>query len=143
MKTVLLPKIEIDPKKEDIELLKLGIDENNILVTGESTGNQDIIFFIRNSEHEIIAGVRGTYNISGWLYINALWVDKNYRNQGYATLLMQSIENEAKEKGCTHSYLNTISFQAPKFYIKRGYKKFAELEKFHHEYSKIFLKKKL
>ena len=107
MKTVFLPKIEIDPKKEDIELLKLGIDENNILVTGESTGNQDITFFIRNSEHKIVGGIRGTYNISGWHYLNALWADKNYRNQGYATLLMQRIENEAKEKGCTHSYLNT------------------------------------
>ena len=49
MKTVFQPKIEIDPKKKDIELLRLGIDENNILVTGESTGNQDITFFIRNS----------------------------------------------------------------------------------------------
>ena len=104
MKTVFLPKIEIDPKKEDIELLKLGIDENNILVTGESTGNQDITFFIRNSEHKIVGGIRGTYNISGWLYINALWVDKNDRNKGYANLLMQSIEIEAKERGCTNSY---------------------------------------
>lgn len=143
MKTVFQPKIEIDPKKKDIELLRLGIDENNILVTGESTGNQDITFFIRNSDNEIIGGIRGTYNISGWLSINALWVDKNYRNQGYATLLMQSIENEAEEKGCKNSYLNTISFQAPEFYMKLGYKKFAELENFHHEYNRIFLKKQL
>ena len=143
MRTVFQPKIEIDPKKEDIELLRLGIDENNILVTGESTGNQDITFFIRNSDNEMIGGIRGTYNISGWLYINALWVDKNYRNQGYATLLMQRIENKAKEKGCKNSYLNTIAFQAPEFYMKLGYEKFAELENFHHEYSKIFLKKKL
>ena len=142
MNTVFPPKIEIGPKKEDIELLKLGIDENNILVTGESTGNQDITFFIRNSDHEIIGGIIGAYNITGWHYLNALWANKNYRNQGYATLLMQRIENEAKEKGCTHSYLNTISFQASKFYMKLGYKKFAELENFHHEYSKIFLKKK-
>ncbi len=106
-------KNEIDPKEEDIELLRLAIDENNIWVTGESTGNQDITFFIRNSDNEIIGGIRGTYNISGWLYIDALWVDKNYRNQGYATLLMQRIENEAKEKGCKNSYLNTILFQAP------------------------------
>jgi GNAT superfamily N-acetyltransferase len=143
MKTVFQPKIEIDPKKEDLELLRLGIDENNILITGESTGNQDITFFVRNADNEIIGGIRGTYNISGWLYINALWVDKNYRNQGYATLLMRCMEDEAKEKGCKNSYLNTIAFQAPEFYLKLGYKKFAELEKFHHEYNRIFLKKKL
>ena len=64
MKTVFQPKIEIDPKKEDLELLRLGIDENNILITGESTGNQDITFFISNADNEIIGGIRGTYNIS-------------------------------------------------------------------------------
>ena len=67
MKTVFQPKIEIDPKKKDIELLKLGIDENNILVTGESTGDQDVTFFIRNSDNEIVGGIRGAYNITGWL----------------------------------------------------------------------------
>lgn len=143
MKTIFQPKIEIDPRKEDLELLRLGIDQNNILITGESTGNQDITFFIRNADNEIIGGIRGTYNISGWLYINALWVDKNYRNQGYATLLMQRMENEAKRNGCKNSYLNTIAFQAPKFYLKLGYKKFAELENFHHEYNRIFLRKRL
>jgi len=143
MKPVFQPKIEIDPKEEDIELLRLGIDENNILVTGESTGNQDITFFIRNSDNEIIGGIRGTYNISGWLYIEALWVDKNYRNQGYATMLMQRIEKEAREKGCKNSHLNTIAFQAPEFYMKLGYQAFAELENFHNEYSRIYLKKKL
>jgi len=142
-KTVFLPKIEINPKKEDIEFLRLGIHEINILVTGESIEKQDITFFIRNSEDEIIGGIRGTYNISGWLYISELWVDKNYRNQGYATLLMKSIENEAVHKGCKNSYLNTISYQAPEFYIKLGYKKFAELENFHYEYNRIYLKKKL
>jgi GNAT superfamily N-acetyltransferase len=143
MKTIFQPKIEIDPRKEDLELLRLGIDQNNILITGESTGNQDITFFIRNADNEIIGGIRGTYNISGWLYINALWVDKNYRNQGYATLLMQRMENEAKRNGCKNSYLNTIAFQAPEFYLKLGYKKFAELENFHHEYNRIFLRKRL
>ena len=68
---------------------------------------------------------------------------KDTRNQGYATLLMQSIENEAKEKGCKNSYLNTISFQAPEFYKKLGYKKFAELENFHQEYNKLFFRKKI
>lgn len=143
MKTTFQPKIENDPKKEDLELLRVGIDENNILITGEGTGNQDITFFVRNADNEIIGGIRGTYNISGWLYINALWVDKNYRNQGYATLLMQCMENEAKRNVCKNSHLNTIAFQAPEFYVKLGYIKFAELENFHHEYNRIFLRKKL
>jgi len=143
MRILFQPKIEVNPKKEDLELLGLGIDENNILATGQSTSNKDITFFIRNSNNKILAGIKGTYNVSGWLYINALWVGKDYRKQGYGTLLMQSIENEAKENGCINCYLNTISFQAPEFYIKLGYEKFAELENFHQEYSKVFFKKKI
>jgi ribosomal protein S18 acetylase RimI-like enzyme len=137
------PKLEVDPKKEDLDLFYKNIDEFNISRTGESTGNQDIVFFIRNSRNQIFGGIRGSLNISGWLYIIAIWIDKENRNKGYGTMLMQSIEEEAKANGGTNSYLNTISFQAPEFYKKLGYKVFAELEKFHRDYSKIFLRKEL
>lgn len=137
------PKLEVNPSKDDLELFYLNIDKYNISATGKSTGNRDIVFFIRNSENIITGGIRGSLNISGWLYINAIWVDKESRNKGYGTLLMQRIEIEAKANGGTNSYLNTISFQAPEFYRKLGYEMFAELENFHQEYSKIFLKKEL
>jgi predicted acetyltransferase len=58
-------------------------------------------------------------------------------------LLIQSIEKEAKANGGTNSYLHTFSSQAPEFCKKLGYEVFAELENFHQEFSKIFLRKKL
>ena len=143
MSVTFQPKREVNPKKEDLDLFYLKIDEFNISATGESTGNRDIVFFIRDAENRIIGGIRGSINNSGWLYINAIWVDEGHRNNGYGTLLMQSIEQEAKANGGTNSYLHTISFQAPEFYKKLGYKVFAELESFHLKYSKFFLRKKL
>ena len=137
------PKLEANPTKEELDLFYLKLDEFNISATGESTGNRDIVFFIRDTENRIIGGIRGSLNNSGWLYIYAIWIDKEYRNKGYGTLLMQSIENEAKANGGNESYLHTISFQAPEFYNKFGYKVFAELENFHLGYSKYFLRKKL
>ena len=137
------PVLETEPKKEDLDLLKRGIDEYNVFITGESTGNRDITFFIRNAENDIIGGVRGTYNTSGWLYIIGIWVAKEYRSRGYGTLLIKSIETEARKNGCTNSYLNTISFQAPEFYKKLGYTIFGELEKFHQNYSRYFFRKEI
>lgn len=143
MNSTFLPKLEVNPRHEDLELFHLNLDEFNISATGESTENRDIVFFIRNTENEIVGGIRGSLNISGWLYIIAIWIDENHRNKGYGTLLMQSIEKEAKANGGTNSYLNTIAFQAPEFYKQLGYQVFAELENFHHQYNKLFLKKKL
>lgn len=143
MSVPLQPKREANPRKEDVDLFYAKIDAFNIAATGESTGNRDIVFFIRDTENTIIGGIRGTLNNSGWLYIIAIWVDAEYRKKGYGTLLMQSMEKEARANGGTNSYLNTISFQAPEFYKRLGYEVFATLDNFHLDYRKIFLKKKL
>jgi len=137
------PELESTPKKEDLDRLRFEIDQNNIAVTGTSTGNKDIVLFIRNSKNNLIAGVQGDYNTSGWLYICCIWVSEEYRSQGYGTLLIRCIESEAKKNGCTNSYLNTIEFQAPEFYKRLGYHVFASLENFHQNYTKYFLKKNL
>ena len=137
------PKLEISPKKEEIDLIGRGIDGNNIATTGTSTDDKHITFFIRDEDERILGGVRGTYNRSGWLYINGIWVANEYRSNGYGTRLMKDIETEAKRKGCTQCYLTTLSFQAPEFYQKLGYEVFATLENFHQHYNKYFLRKKI
>jgi GNAT superfamily N-acetyltransferase len=137
------PKLETDPNEEDLEIIRRGIDENNVLVTGQSTGNRQIVFFVRDSNGMIIGGVGGFYNSSGWLYVSGLWVAKEQRAKGYGSLLMQSIEAEAKRNGCTKSHLYTIEHQAPEFYKKLGYVVFARLEKFHQQFDKIFFRKYL
>ncbi len=60
MKTLRQPELEIEPKKEDLDLIGQGIDEYNVLVTGHSTGNKELVLFIRDSKNEIIGGVRGS-----------------------------------------------------------------------------------
>ena len=143
MKMMYRPKLETEPKKEDLDLIDQGMDEDNILVTGQGTGNKEIVLFIRDSENEIIGGVEGVYNASGWLWVSGLWVAKEYRSKGYGTMLMQGLEAEAKRNGCSQSHLCTFEYQAPEFYKKRGYVVFATLERFHQHYSKIFLRKRL
>src|SRR5262247_3858633 len=38
------------------------------------------------------------------------------------------VEPHAVERGCTHAWLTTFSFQAPEFYARFGYESFAVLE---------------
>ena len=143
MKTMYRPKIETEPKKEELDLIDQGMDEDSVLVTGRGTGNKEIVLFVRDSKNEIIGGVRGVYNASGWLWVSGLWVTKEYRSKGYGTMLMQGMEAEAKRNGCSKSHLCTFEYQAPEFYKKLGYVVFATLERFHQDYGKLFFRKGL
>lgn len=46
----------------------------------------------------------------GGLYISSLFVDENYRNQNYGSLLREKAENLARERGYTFIHLSTMDF---------------------------------
>ena len=72
-------------------------------------------FFLRSEDGEILGGALGnTWGL--WLYVSDVWVDPSIRGKGYATKLMTAIEQLAIERGCLHSYLDTLSFQARPLY---------------------------
>jgi ribosomal protein S18 acetylase RimI-like enzyme len=72
--------------------------------------------------------------IVGFLYhgmeIQTLWIDESIRNQGWGTKLMTAVEAEAIKRGCTVSYTNTFTWQAPEFYKKLGYAIYGQLDDF-------------
>ncbi|MGB9379434.1 GNAT family N-acetyltransferase [Candidatus Binatus sp.] len=99
-------------------------------------------FFLRSEDGEILGGALGdTWGL--WLHVSDLWVDPALRGKGYATKLMNAIEQLAIQRGCTNSYLDTFSFQARPLYEKLGYKVFGTLENHPKGHSHYFLKKSL
>ena len=102
------------------ELMIAAYDENNLLMGG-----------IKGHTHR------------GWLYVGWLWVSDKNRKTGLGSQLMKLAEQEAKNRGCHSSYLNTYSFQALEFYKKHGYEVFGELNDFPKGHRRIFLKKNL
>ena len=68
----------------------------------------------------IIAGILGgTY--WGWMYVDILWVHADHRRNGIGSTLLSAAEAEAVSRGCHHVHLDTMSWQAPAFYLKHGY----------------------
>jgi len=98
--------------------------------------------FIRDHAGNVMGGILAEC-FGGWVYISLLWVEKSLRNLGYGTQLMQMIESEATQQGCTHAHLDTFSYEARPFYEKLGYDLFATLEDYPPGYCKYFLKKSL
>jgi len=76
---------------------------------------------------DIVGGLAGL-TARGWLYVDLLWVSDDRRSKGLGTALMKKAEAEARRRGAHGAWLNTLSFQAPAFYRKLGYKEFGKLD---------------
>ena len=65
------------------------------------------------------------------------------RGQGYGHQLLETGEQEAIAHGCQYAHLDTLSFQAPDFYQKRGYEIFGQIDGLPPGFTRYYLKKKL
>jgi ribosomal protein S18 acetylase RimI-like enzyme len=74
----------------------------------------------------IVGGLAGD---CAWnfVYVHLIWVDEAARGKDHGSRLMREVERVARRRGAALVWLNTFSFQAPKFYEKLGYRRFAEL----------------
>ena len=83
-------------------------------------------WIIGRDEGEIVqAGIRFVLAFD-WLFVNWLWVAEPYR-----------------EQGCRAAYLDTFTFQAPKFYQRLGYREFGRLDDFPPGQARIWFSKAL
>jgi GNAT superfamily N-acetyltransferase len=62
------------------------------------------------------------------LFIQFFWLDQGQRRKGFGAKLIKAIEDEARRFGATNAYVDTMSFQAPGFYRKCGYKEFGSIQ---------------
>lgn len=89
--------------------------------------SEEVSFVLRNEQNSIVGGITGKIF---WktLHIDLFWIDDSVRGMGYGNRLIKSIEELALEYECKLIKVDTFSFQAPLFYEKHGFEKFAELK---------------
>jgi ribosomal protein S18 acetylase RimI-like enzyme len=92
---------------------------------------------------EVIGGILSEVYCWNILSIDVLWVKDEYRNKGYAKVLVNNAENEARKMGCRISHLDTFDFQAKELYEKLGYTVFGVLEDCPDGHNRYYMSKKL
>lgn len=102
-----------------------------------------IDYTVKDEHGNIIGGITSILYAWGCLYIDTLWVDEAHRNHGIGSMLLNKVEAQAKEIGCSVANLNTFDFQAKDFYMKMGYDIFGVLENCAPGHKLYFLKKTL
>ncbi|WP_339023558.1 GNAT family N-acetyltransferase [Aeromonas salmonicida] len=106
--------------KDDIfNVLIDNLRQFNFQMMGEEK-SQPLMVVIRDDSGEIVGGIAGR-TIYHQLLIEVLWVHDDKRGQGLGIQLMEVAEREAKARGCIAAQVDTLSFQAPKFYEKMGF----------------------
>lgn len=90
---------------------------------------------------KFVGGLTGS-SYMRWFYVDILFVEEKYRGKGIGKRLLQRAQAWAKKKGCRNINLNTITFQAPGFYRKMGYRVYGKLP-YPKGNVRYFLRKKL
>lgn len=120
----------IIPKEEEAEFIGNMLLEYN-LESNPIAQEKPFINFnrcIKDENGEVIGGILASSALWNILSIDTLWVKNEFRNQGFATQLLNIVEADAINMGCYISYLSTYDFQAKGFYLKNGYEVFGILE---------------
>ena len=117
------------------------IYEHNAAATGYHDA-ESFTAIQRDAAGAVEAGIAG-YTWGGCCYVSHLWVSKALRGNGLGSELLVAIERHAFAKGCVVVILSSHSFQAPKFYARRGYERAARVNDHPVGHSSIFYTKRL
>ena len=114
--------------QEDKEELLTGLRAYNRQFI-DASGRGDICDYLRDEQDAMRGRLIGQRK-GDWLSIDYLWVCETTRGDGVGSELIRRAEALAREKGCLHALVDTISFQALPFYQKQGYQLVKTLEDF-------------
>jgi GNAT superfamily N-acetyltransferase len=91
---------------------------------------------------EVLGGATGRSSL-GLLFLDLFYLPPPLRGSGIGSAILQAFENEGRARGCRSGVLYTISFQAPGFYERHGWRRFGEIPCDPPGTSRIFLTKEL
>lgn len=100
-------------------LLDAHIYDFNVEATGLDDG-RGLSIRVEDGAGGLTAGLSG-WTWGGCGYVDVLWVAAGHRREGIGTRLLDAAEAEASARGCVRMVLSTHTFQAPDFYLRRGY----------------------
>ena len=90
----------------------------------------------------VLGGATGRSSL-GLLFLDLFFLPPEHRGAGLGSAILAAFEQEGRRRGCVAGVLYTISFQAPGFYERHGWRRFGEVACLPPGTSRIFLSKRL
>lgn len=118
-----------------------GFSRHAIAQTGYDEKFESVAFVAKDQDVDIGAVV--VEQFWGSLHIKYVYVDEEWRHKGVGTKLMEQALEYAKSCYCPFAFVETMSFQARKFYEKLGFRVEFTRSGYKHETSFHYLRKDL
>jgi GNAT superfamily N-acetyltransferase len=108
-----------DRNSELAERLGIELKTFNASATGVDD-QRGLSVQVRDAAQNLVAG------LSGWTWgscagLELVWVRDDLRGSGYGSRLLEAAEAEVCRRGCARIFVSSYTFQAPGFYMRRGY----------------------
>lgn len=130
------------PATADVALISDALDDFNTEVTGVAD-RQTLAVLVRDPQtSELLGGLTGRTSL-GLLFVDLFYLPTHLRGSGIGSEVLRLAEAEGRRRGCRTAVLYTISFQAPEFYKKRGWRIFGEVPCDPPGTSRVFMMKEL
>ena len=79
------------------------------------------------ADGDIVGGLLGRTSL-GLLFVDLVFIPERLRGKALGARMLQMAEQEAARRGCRGGMLYTISFQAPGFYERHGWREFGRID---------------
>jgi GNAT superfamily N-acetyltransferase len=119
-----------------------GLNEFNDAVTGVSDRRSLAVVVKDPTTGSVVGGAIGRSSL-GLLFLDLFFLPETLRGSGLGTEVLRAFEEEGRQRGCRSAVLYTISFQAPGFYERNGWRRFGEVPCHPPGTSRIFMTKEL
>ena len=129
-----------NPTDEQAAAIECGLDEHSARVASVRSATPVRAVYVESGQ--VVAGITAAA-YWGKLHIGILWVHPDYQSKGFGSRLMDWAEERGRELGCTSALVDTMSFQAPGFYAKLGYRQFGLSEGYEGGASRHYFEKEL
>jgi GNAT superfamily N-acetyltransferase len=115
---------EMEPEAD--QLLGAGLNAYNDAIVGY-TDRMPLHVLVKDPESgKILGGISGRTSL-GLMLIDLVYLPDALRGADIGTRMLALAEEEAQRRGCRAGVLYTISFQAPGFYQRMGWRIFGEV----------------
>lgn len=130
------------PAVEDVALISGALDDFNAQRTGIDD-RRPLAVLVRDPEAGgVVGGLIGRTSL-GLLFVDLFHLPPPLRGAGIGSEILRQAEAEARRRGCRRGVLYTITFQAPGFYERHGWRTFGEVPSGPPGTSRVFMTKDL
>jgi GNAT superfamily N-acetyltransferase len=128
------------PDAEARAVIGDGLNAYNDAIVGYADRRGIAVLVRDRHSGKVIGGASGRTSL-GLLFIDLVYLPETLRGRAIGKRVIGMMEEEARRRGCRAGVLYTISFQAPRFYERLGWRVFGEIPCDPPGTSRVFLTK--